>query len=187
MNAIERQEQIINILNENYESISGTDLAKRLSVSRQIIVTDIAILRAKGFDITSTTKGYVLASEKVCQRIFKVHHDKEACEEELSIFTDYGAVIVDEFISHKAYGLIRAELDLRSRIDVKEFLERVDESKGMLLSSMTGGYHYHTIIAPSVEVLDKIENKLWEKGFLAKMLEYEPEVFAKDLSNRQNK
>ena len=56
MNAIERQEQIINILNENYESISGTDLAKRLSVSRQIIVTDIAILRAKGFDITSTTK-----------------------------------------------------------------------------------------------------------------------------------
>ena len=185
MSVVRRQEQIINILSDINNPMPGSELAERLSVSRQIIVTDISVLRAKGFEITSTPKGYILASSgKQCQRIFKVHHDGKNCKDELFIFTDYGATIVDEFISHRAYGIIRAEINLHSRMDVEDFLQNVDSEKSALLSTLTNGYHYHTIAAPTVEILDKIENKLWEKGFLAKMLEYEPEPFAKDLSKR---
>jgi len=185
MNANERREHIIDILNDYKDSISGTQLAKRLSVSRQIIVTDIAILRAKGINIISTPTGYVLTGDKACERIFKVHHNEEEAEEELNLFVDCGGVVKDVFVSHRAYGIIKAKMDLRSRMDVEEFMETIKSGKSSMLSKITDGYHYHTVEARSEEVLDRIEDKLWEKGFLAKPLDYEPEEFVKNLSKRQ--
>ena len=185
MNANERREQIIDILNDSKEPISGSRLAKVLYVSRQVIVTDVAILRAKGIGIISTPSGYVLSADKSCERIFKVHHSEEDTEEELDLFVDCGGIVKDIFVSHRAYGIIRAKLDLRSRMDVEEFMESIKSGKSSSLSKITDGYHYHTVQARSEEVLDKIEDKLWERGFLAKTLEYEPEEFVKDLSRRK--
>ena len=185
MNAGERREQIINILNDCTEPVSGSELARRLSVSRQVIVTDIALLRAKGLDISSTPQGYKISGGSLCERIFKVHHTADETEEELNLFVDCGAVVKDIFVSHRTYGVIRAELNIHSRMEVQEYMDSLRTSKSSLLSSITDGYHYHTIMAPSEKVLDIIENKLWERGFLAKRLDYEPEDFVRNLSRRQ--
>ena len=40
--------------------VSAAALARELLVSRQIIVGDVALLRARGLDITATPRGYVL-------------------------------------------------------------------------------------------------------------------------------
>ena len=184
MKAGERREKINKILAESSAPISGSALARMLSVSRQVIVTDIAILRAEGINITSTTQGYLLSREHLCKRIFKVHHTREECEEELNLFVDSGAVVKDVFVNHRVYGVIRGELNIRSRLDVRAFLESIRSGKSSLLSTTTEGYHYHTLLAPSNAILDMIENRLWEMGFLAKTLPYEPDELTEDIQER---
>ena len=157
-----------------------------LSVSRQVIVTDIAILRAEGSDIISTSQGYLTPEVRECKRIFKVHHSREECETELNLFVDCGAIVKDVFVSHRAFGVLRGELDIRSRLDVQDFLESIRSGKSTLLSSTTEGFHYHTLLAPSEKVLDTIENRLWELGFLAKTLDYEPEELKENIQERQS-
>ena len=185
MKAGERREKLRKILAQSAVPVSGSALAKMLSVSRQIIVTDIAILRAEGFEIISTSQGYMTPEPRQCKRIFKVHHTREECETELNLFVDCGAVVKDVFVSHRAYGLLRGELDIRSRLDVQAFLESIRSGKSTLLSSTTEGYHYHTLLAPSESVLDTIENRLWEMGFLAKTLDYEPEELKENIQERR--
>ena len=185
MKSGERREQLKKILAQSAVPVSGSALAKILSVSRQVIVTDIAILRAEGFEIISTSQGYMTPEIRQCKRIFKVHHTREECESELNLFVDCGAVVKDVFVSHRAYGVLRGELDIRSRLDVQAFLESIRSGKSTLLSSTTEGYHYHTLLAPSESVLDTIENRLWEMGFLAKTLDYEPEELKENIQERR--
>ena len=185
MKAGERRETLRKSLAQSAVPVSGSALAKMLSVSRQIIVTDSAILRAEGFEIISTSQGYMTPEPRQCKRIFKVHHTREECETELNLFVDCGAVVKDVFVSHRAYGLLRGELDIRSRLDVQAFLESIRSGKSTLLSSTTEGYHYHTLLAPSESVLDTIENRLWEMGFLAKTLDYEPEELKENIQERR--
>lgn len=60
MTGEERREQILALLKEGQTPMTGTDLAKRMGVSRQIIVHDIALLRASKQPIIATTKGYII-------------------------------------------------------------------------------------------------------------------------------
>ena len=186
MKAGERREKLIRILTESARPVTGSSLAGDLSVSRQVIVTDIALLRAEGHDILSTSQGYVLSREQMCKRIFKVHHSREECEAELNLFVDCGAIVRDVFVSHRAYGVLRGDLNIRSRLDVQDFLESIRSGKSTLLSSTTEGYHYHTLLAPREQILDMIEQKLWEMGFLAKTLDYEPEELQENIQERQS-
>lgn len=182
--AAERREKLKKILETATAPVPGAGLAKALSVSRQVIVNDIAILRAEGAKITPTNHGYVLEREGLCRRIFKVRHSREDCERELNLFVDCGAIVKDVFVSHRAFGILRGELDIRSRLDVQAFLESIRSGRSTLLSSTTEGYHYHTVLAPDKRILDVIEDRLWEAGFLAKTLDYEPEELAADIQER---
>ena len=60
MRAEERRQVILDMLQSSSQPVSATALAARFSVSRQIIVGDIAILRAGGAEISATPRGYVL-------------------------------------------------------------------------------------------------------------------------------
>lgn len=185
MKAAERRKKLLDILTESSEPVSGSRLARMLSVSRQVIVTDIAILRAEGTEILSTSHGYLVSRESMHKRIFKVHHTRDECEAELNLFVDCGATVKDVFVSHRVYGIIRGDLDIRSRLDVQAFMESIRSGKSTLLSSTTEGYHYHTLLAPSGAILDMIENRLWEMGFLAKTLPYEPQELKENILERQ--
>ena len=60
MNASQRRAHILDYLRAAQAPLSATALAQRLSVSRQIIVGDVALLRASGEGVTATPRGYVL-------------------------------------------------------------------------------------------------------------------------------
>ena len=177
MGGQERREQILKILKNRKEPVAGTELAKRLQVSRQVIVQDMALLRAKENNIVSTNLGYVLLKQDKASRVFKVAHNDEQVGEELNLIVDYGGVVEDVFIYHKIYGTVRAELHIRSRKDVENFLQDLKNGKSGLLKNVTSNYHYHTVSAPTEKLLDLIQQHLSEKGFLAQLQDYEPVNF----------
>ena len=170
MEGEKRREQLIALLRKADTPVSGTDLAKRLGVSRQVIVQDIALLRAVNKNILSTNKGYVLyvpecGKERV-KRSFAVTHSKAQIKAELYTIVDYGGKVLDVVVEHDIYGQIMVDLILGNRLDVDEFVERIENSKSRPLKVLTEGEHWHTVEADSEKVLDKIEEKLREKGYL---------------------
>ena len=56
MNGEVRRQRLLKLLVESDTPLSGAYLASRLEVSRQVIVQDIAVLRAGGHQILSTVK-----------------------------------------------------------------------------------------------------------------------------------
>lgn len=174
MKSLERRSKILETLENTKEPVSGTDFANMLSVSRQVIVQDIAMLRANGSPIISTHNGYILTKDNRPSRIFKVYHTDEETEEELNLFVDLGGKVQDIFVNHKVFGIVKCVLNIKSRKDVSLYLEGLRSGKSTQLKNITANYHYHTIVADDTATLDLIEDKLWEKGFLAKLTEYEP-------------
>ena len=156
MNVNQRRKEIINLLLASKTPISGGELSKNFNVSRQIIVQDITILKGLGYEIISTHNGYVLQKSPLVERVFKLKHSTNQTEDELNTIIDLGGTVVDVFVWHKVYGKISANLNIFSRLHVKQFLEGVRTGKSTELMNITGGYHYHTIRAESEEVLDKM-------------------------------
>lgn len=177
MSGENRRENIIHILQSSDAPVSGVSLAKQLDVSRQVIVQDIALLRAKDYQILSTNRGYVLAREKECSRVFKVIHSDQEVETELQTIIDLGGWVKDVFVYHKIYGVVKAEMNLHSRRDIAEYRKDLESGKSTLLKNVTAGYHYHTVMAEDEQTLDLIQDALAKVGFLAKLQEYEPVDF----------
>lgn len=179
MSGEQRREQIIEIIKNSASPVSGTALAKMVNVSRQVVVQDIALIRANGVDVISTNRGYVIGDSGKVSRVFKVHHTEAQVEEELNLFVDFGGIVKDVFVYHKVYNVLKADMNLKSRADVRKYLGELASGKSTLLMNVTSGYHYHTILADDEETLDIIQEELWAKGFLAKLQEYEPVEFGK--------
>ena len=173
----ERREEILKILKNSEKPVSGMELAKMLDVSRQVIVQDMALIRANGMEVLSTNRGYVVNETKTVQRVFKVIHTDEQVEEELNLFVDHGAKVEDVFVFHKVYGVIKAVMNIKSRRDVKKYMDDISSGKSTNLKNLTSNYHYHTITAEDEQVLDQIQEELSQRGFLAKLQDYEPVNF----------
>lgn len=166
MKGNERRKALIELLLSEQKAISGGMLAKRLMVSRQVIVQDIALLKADGYDILSTHYGYVMQKTPLVERVFKVKHTSEETEAELSLIVSLGGTVSNVFVWHKVYGKIEAKLNIFSPLHVKQFIEGVRTGASVELMHITGGYHYHTVFAESEEILNQIGAALEEKGFL---------------------
>lgn len=179
MSGEKRREKILNVLQNEKSPVSGAKLAENFAVSRQVIVQDIALLRAQKQEIISTCRGYIMKTDSPCKRIFKVHHSDDEMEEELNLYVDFGGRVEDEFVYHKIHDVIRVELGLKSRRDVREYMEKLKSGISKSLKDVTAGYHYHTVIADSEEILDRIQSELQARGFLAELLDYEPIDFWK--------
>lgn len=167
----ERRNRILEILASSKEPVSGLQLSKKLDVSRQVIVTDIAILRTNHPELISTNSGYILMQSYSNSRIFKVHHSDEQTEEELLCITDLGGCIQDVFVEHRVYGTIKAPLNISCKRDIENFMRDLKSGVSTPLKNVTDGYHYHTVEARSKEILDEIEERLNQKGFLIEVLE----------------
>ena len=167
MKVAERRKAIVNLLLSSKEPISGGELARQFDISRQIIVQDITVLKGTGYDILSTSQGYVLQRSPLAERVFKVKHTSEQTEDELNCIVELGGTVVDVFVWHKVYGKIEAPLNIFSKHQVKQFMEGVRTGKSSELMAITGGYHYHTVRADSEEVLDRIWQILNERDYIA--------------------
>lgn len=183
MTGEERRNAIIDLLDKNKEAVSGLALSKELGVSRQIIVQDIALLRAMNYDIYSTNKGYILNTKKQHERILKLIHTDSEVETELNTIVDLGGWVKNVFVYHKVYNVVSAEINIKSRKDIKAYLNKIEGGKSLLLMNVTSGYHYHTIVADDEETLDLIQNEMMKLGFLAKLQEYEPINFWRNEEN----
>ena len=166
MTGYDRRQEILKNIKESDRPVSGSKLAKDYDVSRQVIVQDIALLRASGYDIISTNRGYVLEGQTCAERVFKVRHTDEQLETELCTIVDLGGQVKNVMVNHKVYGHIEAELGITSRRKVKEFLEDIESGKSTPLKNITSDYHYHTVTADSEETLGMIEEELRKLGFL---------------------
>lgn len=166
MKVDERRKAILNILLSSKEPVSGSELAQKFDISRQIIVQDVAVMKAMGYEILSTSQGYVIRTSPLSERVFKVRHTTEQTEDELSCIVDLGGTVVDVFVWHKVYGKIEASLNIFSRMHIKQFLEGVRTGQSTELMHITGGYHYHTVRADSEAVLNRIEAALTERGYI---------------------
>ncbi|MBQ2755959.1 MAG: transcription repressor NadR [Oscillospiraceae bacterium] len=166
MKADERRKEIITLLMAKDGAVSGGELSERLNTSRQIIVQDIAILRAAGYEILSTHQGYVVKNTPLIERVFKLRHTSDQTEDELTCIVNLGGTVVDVFVWHTVYGKVEANMNIFSQHSIDKFMEGIKSGKSTELMNITSGYHYHTVRAESKEVLDRIEAALEERGYI---------------------
>jgi uncharacterized protein len=165
-----RRRMIVAWMRTHGGPIRGGELAKHFRVSRQSLVQDVAILRAGGEDIVATPRGYRLPerAERGHRAILACRHAPERTEEELQILVDHGVKVLDVIVEHPLYGELRGSLMIESRADLQDFLEHVSASHALLLSSLTGGVHLHTVEASRPEMISRAKARLRARGFLLK-------------------
>ncbi|MGM0219528.1 transcription repressor NadR [Enterococcus sp. AZ126] len=171
MDGIKRREAILLELESADKPMSASRFAKEFKVSRQIVVGDVALLRAAGFDIIATARGYLLETEKDKQGIVRkiaCQHRPEQTQEELSVIVSLGGEILDVVVEHPIYGELTGGLHIQSEKEVKEFIKAYEKSSASLLSELTGGIHLHTIRCESENTLREIKKVLDQKGILYK-------------------
>ncbi len=171
MDAKERRAALVERLRSTGLPITGAALAQEMGVSRQVVVGDIAILRAAGLDIYATPQGYILPEPKKQFGIVATlpcKHHLGNMEQELTIIVDNGGKVLDVIVEHPIYGELKGNLMLASRRDVTDFMQRLQGSGSEPLSSITGGVHLHTVEAPSPDVLAGIKHELSQCGILLK-------------------
>lgn len=170
MTGEERRTQILQMLKDQTSPLSGTALADAFHVSRQVIVQDIALMRAENHPILSTNRGYLYHRTDsvglLPKRVVSVRHTTEQVLEEFMTILELGGKILDVVVEHELYGQIRVDLMIESQQDAQEFYEKLMQSKDEPLKILTGDCHYHTIAAPSEKLLDLIEQALQKDGFL---------------------
>ena len=163
MKAEERRQIIAQTLTAD-KAISATALAGKFSVSRQIIVGDIALLRAAGMDIVATPRGYKLGESSGLLRTVATIHTKEQVEQELLTIVDNGCTVIDVIVDHPIYGQLTGPLQSASRYEVGQFIERCRNAEP--LSRLTDGIHLHTLLCPDEAAFERTKSALRALGIL---------------------
>lgn len=166
----ERRNFILRWLKDSNEPLTGQFLAEKTNVSRQVIVQDISLLKAKNEPIIATSSGYIYLNENGAtypyKKIIACHHLPQNSKEELLILVDHGIFVRDVIIEHSIYGELTASLMIKNRRDVNEFINKMERTNASYLSDLTDGVHLHTVEAETLEQLNDAVNALQDAGFL---------------------
>jgi uncharacterized protein len=165
----ERRNELLAILKNAKQPLTGADLAKHTNVSRQVIVNDMNLLKARNEPIVATSQGYIYMhnmQQTKHERKIVCMHSSDQAKEELFILVDCGVTVESVIVEHPVYGEITASIMVSNRLEVEHFIKRVAETNAQYLSALTDGTHLHVISAMSVENLDLAEAKLREHGIL---------------------
>lgn len=164
-----RREALVRMLRESEEPLTGTQLAQIFKVSRQVIVQDIAVLRAGGIQVVGGLSGYWVPTEvlKTLKKTFVSKHTGDALmEEELQIVVDYGGKMLSIAVNHPLYGDIVCPLVIKNREDIRHFMERLKDEKAAPLSSLTEGVHFHTVEVEDEASYQSMYDQLKKRGFV---------------------
>lgn len=180
MDSRQRREYIKEILNNNYKPKKGKEFANKLGVTRQIIVKDIAILRASGLNIIATPEGYIIPKhdKHLLEKIVAVCHNKDNIQEELQCIINNGGIIKDIIVEHPLYGQIKSIIMVKTLYDVEKFIKKISNEKFEPLLSLTSGVHLHTIQYKNEKSIKEVIRKLKDKGYL--MEEWKVELNEKE-------
>lgn len=163
MDASIRRKVILDILREAGNPVSASSLARRLEVSRQVIVGDIALLRAQGNGIIATTRGYTMSAPVSLGRYtgkIACQHTLDDTEKELHTIIELGGETLDVIVEHYLYGEITGQLNIATHRDVDDFIQKLAGNQSRLLSELTGGIHLHTVACRDADVFQSIVAEL---------------------------
>lgn len=170
MTGEKRRLLILQMLKEQQTPLSGTALSNHFHVSRQVIVQDIALMRAENHSILSTNKGYLYRTQETentqPKRVFFIRHNTAQVLDEFMTVIELGGKILDVAVEHEIYGQIRVDLLIETVQDAQEFYAKLLVCKDNPLKVLTDDCHYHTVTAPSEKLLDLIESELKAKNYL---------------------
>lgn len=165
-----RREKIEKVIRMSHAPVTGGELSALLGVTRQVVVQDIALLRAGGVPIVATASGYLIFDAIAKGRALKVftcrHETLEQAEAELTIMVEHGGKVRDVIIEHPIYGEISGTLMVSTMKGVKDLIERLGRRESGMLTSITAGIHMHTVEAADERTLEIIEEKLRDAGIL---------------------
>lgn len=163
-----RRNEILHMLGESDAYISASQLAQHFGVTRQIIVSDVALLRANGHRIQATRKGYCLEKPEPAEslKIIVCRHRGDQVLDEFYTIVDNGGSIASVVVEHPIYGQLSADLNICSRYDAQEFVQRQQETNASQLCDLTGGLHIHMLRVPNEETYIRIVNGLRQLGIL---------------------
>ncbi|RYL94695.1 transcription repressor NadR [Sporolactobacillus sp. Y61] len=169
LSASARRRKVLGCLSASSRPITGGELADKMAVSRQVIVQDISLLRARNHPIIATSQGYLfLSGEKpgTRTRVVACRHTLEETEDELNLIVDCGVTVVNVTVEHPLYGEITGSLMIRNRTDVRLFISKLHQTNASLLSSLTKGVHLHQLEAAEQGQLDRAVSALKKAGYL---------------------
>ncbi|MFC3038873.1 transcription repressor NadR [Virgibacillus xinjiangensis] len=165
-----RHELIIEMLKQSSKPITGSEFAKRANVSRQVIVQDVSILKAKNEPIIATSQGYFYmsqAADKETQRkVVVCKHVPEQTLDELYHIVDHGVTVKDVIVEHPVYGDLTASLRVSNRKEADEFVRRIQDTEAAYLLTLTDGIHLHTLEADSMGKIESACKDLDDAGIL---------------------
>lgn len=126
MTASERRQQIARLLSASQAPISATTLSQELAsaVRSSWGISPCCVPRAQ--EITATARGYVIPAQNGLLRRIACIHSAEETRDELDAMVDCGCTVVDVIVEHPVYGQLTAPLHLSSRLDVDQFMKRMD-------------------------------------------------------------
>ena len=167
MDAAARRAAILSRLEQADHPVSAAALAREFAVSRQIIVGDVALLRASGANITATPRGYVL-DHPAPGRTYTVacRHSESEMEQELNLMVDHGCTVESVVVEHPVYGQLVGQLNLSSRYDVSQFIQKAQAHDMRPLSELTDGIHLHTLQCRDEQAFQRLVEALRDAGFL---------------------
>jgi len=170
MDATQRRQGILEILKQSLQPVSASTIANQFAVSRQIIVGDIALLRASNVGISATPRGYILVENSGnagdIVRTIACSHGRDNMEEELYAIVDNGCGLIDVIVEHAVYGQISGQLHIFSRYDADSFLKKLAKDHVSPLCDLTGGIHLHTISCQSEAAYERVISELKARGIL---------------------
>ena len=174
MNAAQRRECILTRLSGAQNPVSASALAVELGVSRQIVVGDVALLRAGGAQIDATPRGYQLhPAEKGYTGILACVHCTED-EMRRELYT-----IVDQFVSRLKCKRI-AKVDEKEEEDVDIDADYVVDEKARTATLTAPGikkaeafFHLENLADPENTTLSHhINQAIKARGVMKRDIDY---------------
>ncbi|MDN5709048.1 MAG: transcription repressor NadR [Planococcus sp. (in: firmicutes)] len=165
----ERRNVLLDELKQAGRPMTGSELAKLAQVSRQVVVGDMTLLKAKGEPIIATSQGYLYldpSGNKQVSRRIACNHKPEETEAELRLLVDCGVTVKDVSIEHPVYGELTAGIHVSTPLDVDLFMQRIRDTGASYLLELTEGTHIHTITADLPETLANAVEAMKQHGYL---------------------
>ena len=168
MSSNERREKLLQILKKSDKPVKGSELSAELQVSRQVVVKDIALLRASGLEIIATSNGYIVLDS--VKNEFKIkcknHNSDDELYDELQTIIDLGGKVKDDIVEHPTYGVLKADLNVATNRDLRNFMQKAATNEFKQLSVLSPDYHIHTIEVDNDEIFEEIQKELKLKNIL---------------------
>ena len=162
------REKLLQILKKSDKPVKGSELSAELQVSRQVVVKDIALLRASGLEIIATSNGYIVLDS--VKNEFKIkcknHNSDDELYDELQTIIDLGGKVKDVIVEHPTYGVLKADLNVATNRDLRNFMQKAATNEFKQLSVLSPDYHIHTIEVDNDEIFEEIQKELKLKNIL---------------------